>query len=249
MLNLAEDPTYVAGGLLLLAGTLLIALNLTQQGKYLIRAGIAFGLAIVVVLVEWLWVTDRERIEKVVYDLGRAVQQSDVEGVLSHMASNVQYLEGDTALREDTTRALIRANLNQTQFDFLRISDLQISAGQQSRRGQAEFRVIARGHLSSIPSMGDRTSVTTWSLGFQETNPGVWKVNRISPISIPHGALVLPGGQAPTDGSHLGYNDGISPPRDRSGPWSGRRYGFRRRGLANLSSKLSAEPGKHGATD
>jgi ketosteroid isomerase-like protein len=240
MIDLVEDPTYVAGGLLLLAGAFLIALNVTQQGKYLIRAGIAFVLALLVVLIEWLWVTDNERIEKVVYDLGRAVQSSDPEGVLAHMAPNVQYLEGDTALREDTTRALIRANLKHAHFDFVRISDLQVSAGRQSRRGKAEFRAFTRGHLDSSPGTGNaHTSVTTWSLGFQETSPGDWKVNRISPVSIPHGTLALPGGLAPTDGSHLGYNDGISTPRGTGGSLDGRRFNFRPRGSGRMPSNRS----------
>ena len=93
--------------------------------------------------------TDNERIEQVVYDLRRAVLSSDVEGVLIHMAPNVQYLQGDTALSEDATRALIKANLSHVRFEFVRISDLQTSAGQQSRRGKAEFRVFTRGHLNS----------------------------------------------------------------------------------------------------
>ena len=48
--------------------------------------------------------TDNERIEQVVYDLRQAVLNSDAEGVLIHMAPNVQYLQGDTALSEDATR-------------------------------------------------------------------------------------------------------------------------------------------------
>ena len=43
MTYLLEDPTYLAGGLLLLAGAFLVALKVTQQGKYLVRAGIAWG--------------------------------------------------------------------------------------------------------------------------------------------------------------------------------------------------------------
>ena len=80
MTNLSEDPTYLAGGLLLLAGVFLVALNITQQGKYLVRAGIMLGLAFVVVAVEWFWVTDNERIEQVVYALRQAVLHSDADG-------------------------------------------------------------------------------------------------------------------------------------------------------------------------
>ena len=235
MTHLSEDPTYLAGGLLLLAGSFGVAFNITRLGKYLVRAGIALGLALLVVVVEWFWVTDNERIEQVVYDLRRAVLSSDVEGALIHMAPNVQYLRGDTALSEDATRALIKANLTHARFEFVRISDLQASAGQQSRRGKAEFRVFTRGHLNSSFGIADfGTAVTTWSLGFQETEPGVWKVNRISPISIPQGILALPSGLPSTDDSHVGINGGIGIPRSPLG--KRRRAGEQRQRPAALQS-------------
>jgi hypothetical protein len=233
MTFLSEDPTYLAGVLSLVAVAFLVAVNITQRGKYLVYAGIAFGLALSVVAIEWLWVTDNERIEKVVYDLRRAVQNSNSDGILAHMAPSVQYLQGDTALSEDATRALIRANLSHARFEFVRISDLQTSAGQQSRRGKAEFRVISRGSFNrvegSVPGMTDvGTQVTTWSLGFQETEPGIWMVNRISPVSMPQGVLALPGGLPPTDDSHLGLNDGIGLPRTPGSMGRGsRRAGYR----------------------
>ena len=133
-------------------------------------------------------------------------------------------------------RALIRANLSHAHFEFVRISDLQTSAGQQSRRGKAEFRVFIRGSFDrqgSVSGMTDvGTQVTTWSLGFQETEPGIWKVNRISPVSMPQGILALPGGLPPTDDSHLGLNDGIGLPRTPGSMGRGsRRSGLRPRRL------------------
>jgi hypothetical protein len=240
MTYLSEDPTYLAGALLLLAGAFGVALNITQQGKYLVRAGIALGLALLVLLVEWFWLTDNERIEQVVYNLRQTVLESDAEGVLIHMAPNVQYLQGDTALSEDATRALIRANLSHARFEFVRISDLQTSAGEQSRRGKAEFRVFTRGHVNSSGIAPSGASVTTWSLGFQETEPGVWKVNRISPISIPQGILALPTGLPPTDESHLGLSGGIGIRSNAKGN--------RRRSL-DPRSKSAPEPSGHSRPD
>jgi hypothetical protein len=234
MTNLLEDPTYLVVGLFLLAGAFVVALNVTQQGKYLVRAGAVLGLALLVVAIDWFWVTDTERIEQVVYDLRRAVQNSDVEGVLSHMAPNVQYLHGDTALSEDATRALVRNILSQSQFEFVRVSDLQTSAGQQSRRGKAEFRVFTRGR--SQVSSGALDGLTTWSLGFQETGPGVWKVNRISPISIPSGALAFPGELPRTDGSRIGRNDGTDFSRSK-GAGFGRRSGMHMEPRGNSSGR------------
>ena len=221
MTYLSEDPTFLAGGLLLLAGAFLLALKVTQQGKYAIRAGVALVLAVAVVLIEWVWVTDNERIEQVVYDLGRAVQSSDadrVDRVLGHLMPTVQYKQGETALTADRTRELIRSNLGNAQFNFVRISGLQTSAGRQSRRGLAEFRVVSSGSLNtSQGTMNTGTSVTAWSLGFQEAEPGVWKVNRITPVLMPQGVLAMPGGLPRPDGSQLGYNDGISVARPNNG--------------------------------
>ena len=41
MTYLSEDPTVLVGGLLLLAAAFVVALQVTQQGKYLIRALVA----------------------------------------------------------------------------------------------------------------------------------------------------------------------------------------------------------------
>jgi hypothetical protein len=214
MTYLSEDPTLLAGGLFLLAGAFLLALKVTQQGKHAIRAGVALVLAAAVVSIEWVWVTDNERIEQVVYDLGRAVQNSDNERVLAHMMPTVQYLQGETVLDADATRAVIRSQLSNARFNFVRVSDLQASAGRQSRRGLAEFRVISSGSLNTSHGMLDTGhSVTAWSLGFQETEPGVWKVNRITPVSVPYGGFLAMPNAPPSDRSQLGYNDGAGASR------------------------------------
>jgi len=198
MTYVSEDPTVVVGGFLVLAGAFLIALRITQQGKYLIYAGASLGLALVVVVIEWLWVTDNERIEQVVYDLRRAVLESDVDGVLAHMSPHAQYSRGDFTLSEEETRSLIRSNLSNSHFDFVRITGLQTSAGSQARRGSAEFRVFARGSLNTAFMTVEGGSATTdWSLGFQETGPGIWKVCRITPIALPYGTLTVPGSSPP----------------------------------------------------
>jgi ketosteroid isomerase-like protein len=220
MAYLSEDPTFLAGGLLLLAGVFAVALRVTQQGKYLIRAMVAVGLAAAVVVIEWLWVTDNERIEQVVYDLRRAVLDSDAETALAHMTPDVEFSRRDMAMFGEATRELVRRNLSQTRFEFLRISNMETSAGRQSRRGKAEFRVFAKGSLHTPQTtMNIGTANSVWSLGFRETEPGVWKVSRITPVQIPNDALTIPGRGAAPDRSRLGYNAGtdLSRPLDRGG--------------------------------
>jgi ketosteroid isomerase-like protein len=211
MTFLSEDPTYLAGGLLLLAGAFVIALKVTQQGKYLLGAGVALAMALAVVLIEWMWVTDSERIEKVVQDVRTAVLNSDAEGVLTHLTPDVSYSDSDRSRKSEATRALIRTYVSNIHLEFVRLSDLKTSVGQQTRRGTAEFRVFTRGGYRTTSNIAEgRTAVSAWSLGFQETEPGVWKIYRISPISMPDGIRALLGGLMPSDRSQFGLGDGIS---------------------------------------
>ena len=142
---LSDDPTYLAGGLGLLAGAFLVAMKLTQQGKYLVWAGVAFALALAVVAVERVWVTDNERIEETVYGLGRAVKASDASGVLDRLTPDVQYVAGGTRCRAPATRALIEQGGEEREVRLPADLAPRANAGGQSRRGRAEFRVICGG--------------------------------------------------------------------------------------------------------
>ena len=240
MTYLSEDPTYLAAGLLA-AGRGLLGRTQRHAARQVPGprgdspgAGAGGGGDRVVV-------GDRQRADRAgrLRPAAGGVATPDVDGVLAHMAPNVQYLQGDTALSEDATRALIRANLSHARFEFVRISDLQTSAGAAIAAGESRISGLHAG-APELVAGDDRyggTSVTTWSLGFQETEPGVWKVNRISPVSIPRGILALPGGLPPTDGSHLGFNDGIGLPRPKGRVPDSRRPGLRPRGSASRAER------------
>jgi hypothetical protein len=193
MTFLSEDPSLLMVVLVLVAGAFLVALKVTQEAKYLFWALGTLGLAAILMAVELLWVTDAERIEQVVFDLRRAVLESDAEGVLAHLTPDVEYGQSGTYLSGEATRELIRVNLANATFDFVHINRLQTSAGGTTRRGKAEFQVYAKGTLRmSLGSYNIGTANSTWSLGFQETAPGIWKVNRITPVSVPEGTIHVP---------------------------------------------------------
>lgn len=192
---LSEDPIPLAGFFLLAAVAFLVAMRATQQGKYLVRAVIAGVLAAAVLVVEWSWVTDNERIEQVVYGLRDAVANSDVDAVLGYMTPDVTYLKGETALEGDATRGLIRDNLSRVRFELVRITNLRTNAGRQSRRGTAEFHAFFKGTMdTSTASVNVGTVNSIWSLGLRETAPGIWKVDRITPVQAPGDGLYVPGG-------------------------------------------------------
>jgi len=198
---LSDDPTFLVGALGIVAAGFLVALRITQQGKFLIWALGTGALALVLLGIDWIWVTDNERIEAVVYDLRRAVRESDVDGVFKHLAPDIQYaptgnlryLPG-AAVKGEMARALIRNTLHAAKFDFVRISGLETHAGAQTRRGTAEFQVIASGSFQGPGvTYNFGTTGSAWSLGLRETSPKVWQVERISPVRLPEGAdRVLP---------------------------------------------------------
>jgi hypothetical protein len=180
---LSDDATYLAGGLAILSLIFLAALRVTQQGKYLIRALVALGLAAAVLIIEQLWVTDNERIERVVYDLRKAVAASDAAGVIAHLTPDVEYEQGQGGLTisGEPTRAFIRNELGRTKFDFVRILRIETNAGRQSGRGSAVFRVLAGGsYQAAFVTYNFGSTNLDFDLGFQETEPKVWKVDRIS---------------------------------------------------------------------
>jgi hypothetical protein len=191
---LSDDPTYLAGGLGLLGLIFLIMLRVTQQGKYLLYGGVALGLALLVFLIERVWVTDNERIEDTVYALAKAVEASDGEKAADYLTPDCR-LEPST----DTENMMVRFVSNQFagpvtrerlvqelpryKFDFLKIVALRANAGKLSGRGTAEFAAVAMG----TPGIATPPGGMGWSLGMREVQPGVWKVARITPGRVPNG--------------------------------------------------------------
>lgn len=182
---LSEDPWPLAGTFALIAVLLLIRARFSQQGKHLAWAGVALGLAGLVVLVEQLWVTDRERIEMAVYDMADAVKASDFERLESHLAPEFEQEVGTI------TRALLRGTLMNMEFEFVRIAQLEVQAGQATRMGKADFLGQAQWTRNS-ESSGTSFDATPlpgigFSFGFREVEPNQWKVTRIDVTRVPYG--------------------------------------------------------------
>jgi hypothetical protein len=183
---LTEDPSYLLIGLGVAAMSCLLALKVSQQGKFLIWVGALALVAAALFLFERFYVTDAERIEAVVYDLAQAVEASDIDRIKSHLDDKATLgLRGRTMdLSMKFEQVLPR--LEQTRFDFVRVSQLTAAAGSQTRRGSAEFKVTAAGTFNQGGSeFPFAAPATEWSLGFSERSPGVWKVTRVTAIKLP----------------------------------------------------------------
>jgi hypothetical protein len=183
----AEDPWPVFFVCLCTALGALVALRGTQQGRFLVIACSALLVGALFWIVEYVWVTDAERVEQVVYDLAEAVKKADAPTVLAKLTPECTFSRGEVKQAEGKLlENLISRALSTTRFDSLTISKLRTNVGKQTRLGQANFRVFASGttEFALVPTPFAAT-LTEWSLGLEETSQGVWKINRITATRVP----------------------------------------------------------------
>ena len=201
---LVEDATYPLIALGLAALLCLLALQVSQQGKFLIWAVSLLGVGAGWFVVEWFVVTDAERVEAVVYDLAAAISRSDDVAVQALLTPDATF--GLTAEISPGRRGPINgpgpvgliAILHQVRFDFVKVRAIQSQAGSQTKRGSAEFKVSASG-VTVVGNFGVEqpfaVTNTGWSLGFREVAPRVWRVTRITGISLPRYVAAFLGGR------------------------------------------------------
>jgi hypothetical protein len=198
---LSDDPTYLVGALGILAAVFLVLMRVTQQGKFLLWAVVAGALALLVLGIDWIWVTDNERIAAVVEDVRRAVKASDADGVIRHLTPDARVSMSSESqfsrlnlLTGDVGRAFIREALANSRFEIVRLSHLRINAGSRTQRGTAEFRVFVNASYRGMHG----THVSDWSFGLRKTGPNVWQIERITPMRFPNmrELLVNPGESA-----------------------------------------------------
>ncbi|GIW85913.1 MAG: hypothetical protein KatS3mg108_0237 [Isosphaeraceae bacterium] len=188
---IAEDPWPLVWVCVVGAAVLLGALRLTGQGKYLIGALGLVGLAGLLVLVDRVWVTDRERVEETVEGLLEAVRRQDVEGVLGRVTEGVEVEEvgGERLVGGAAARVFLAAAVRGVRFDWLIPGKMRVVVAPISRQAKVELRIQAAGsyegplvrwNFATNPGEGSE-----WSLGLEETAPGVWKIHRITPLRLP----------------------------------------------------------------
>ena len=90
-----EDPlpVFILGGIAL--AVLLILLLKTGRGVVLIAMAATVAIMGLAVLVDALVVTDRERVEEVVYQAAAAAERNDLDGVAAFVSPTVKQIKAD----------------------------------------------------------------------------------------------------------------------------------------------------------
>ncbi|RLT11868.1 MAG: hypothetical protein DWI24_06815 [Planctomycetota bacterium] len=193
-LYFGENPWPIIIGLLVIAVICLALLFVTQNGRYLIRALIALSFVALLLLIDWAWKTDREKIAEVVIKIANAVNRNDIETLRGQLAPNALYLQSGQGagveFQSPLGNTLLRDAIDQMKFDFLSVRDLNVSAGRQTKRGKADFQVLCAG--TWLPKAGGSAlnfppTSSSWSFGLQQRKDGSWLVDRITPTQLPGG--------------------------------------------------------------
>lgn len=190
---IAEDPWPIVWICLVAAAVLLAALKLTGQGKYLLGALGLAALAGLLLLVDALWVTDAERVEAVVDALLAAARRNDPDAALALVTDRllIEDVGGGQLVAGPAARVFLAAGIKAVRFDWLLPGNLRVDVAPISRQAKVDLRIQAAGSFESplvrynfATNPGEGSD---WSLGLEETAPGTWKVNRITPLTLPGG--------------------------------------------------------------
>ena len=195
--HFGENPWPLVLATLGAAVVCLALLLATQNGRHLVRGLVAVGLAGVLLLVDWAWTTDREKIAAAVSNAAAAVKRNDIAGIRGLLAPGAVYMPNGSMgtsgveFQSPLGNTLLRQALDEVKFDFLSVRKLEVSAGRQTRRGKADFEVLCSGTWN--PSVGGSAinfppTTSAWSFGLQKQKDGRWLVDRITPTQMPGGA-------------------------------------------------------------
>ena len=183
---MAENPWYLVAILGLTGAGFLIAAE-GHAGRALSRPGPrgGTGLATLVIVVDLVWVTEAERVERVIKDLADAVARSDGDATMALMDDHVVFGIRSNIHGEELDLGSFAELLHQVQFDFVRISRLTTTAGARTHRGQAEFKATASGSIRQGGTLRNFLGNSEWSIGLRKLPTGQWKINRITAVELP----------------------------------------------------------------
>jgi len=147
----------------------------TGRGQLLLWIVALPILAVLLLVVEWLWVTDRERVEGVIDQMAEAVRHEDAEALVQHLAPQCHY-EGMN--REGIQRSA--ASLFQTlEIEKLSISSRKTQVFPLRKEATCEFLAVVRGKQSNVDF---NPYPTRWVLTFTQDADGPWMLVDIQQI-------------------------------------------------------------------
>ncbi len=125
------------------------------------------------VIVDWLVVTDRERIEGVIEDMASAVERSDTAALFEHVSPGYR----EQGMSPASLRILL-------EMFFRMYGPVRVNV--------RETRVTREGNLATVrvtvgavsEARADVSGRSVWEVSMRKETDGVWRVTRIVPVRI-----------------------------------------------------------------
>lgn len=171
----AEDVWTLIWVIALLALVLLIAMVATRRSRLLIGIVSLAALAVVLLVIERLWVTDRERVDAIIDDIAQSVRQGDTEGIVRHLAPQCHY----GSLDREGIRRMVDSVFHTFELEKLTISSRKTELFSRRKEATAEFLAVVRAKQANLES---GPYPTRWTLTFTQTSTGEWQVLEIQQI-------------------------------------------------------------------
>jgi hypothetical protein len=172
---IGEDVWALIGVLAILALGLAIATVATGRGRFLIGIGALACLAIALLAIEWLWVTDRERVDRIIDELAQAAMREDSSGIVQHLAADCRYANLD----RNRIGALADAVFQRFAVDKVSVSSRRTEVFPLRGEAKAEFMAVVRGRQNNLDF---NPYPTRWILTFVQNSQGAWQVVEIQQI-------------------------------------------------------------------
>jgi hypothetical protein len=170
MITLVENPMPAIVSGLVVAAVLAVILVRTGRGAIFAAMGVVLALTGLAVLVEWLVVTERERVEAVIYGGAAAVEANDHARLKQYLAPEAAQLRnwaGQLFRRlEFTSVRLSRLEIRIIRHTSPPTAKAEVSAlvSFQDRLGEAPYRAYPAHGMVELRLIDDQWLVTGYTL-------------------------------------------------------------------------------------
>ena len=171
----AENVWPIIWVLAVVALILVIAAVATGRAKYLFAVAALGLLAGTLVIVEWVWESDGERVDKVIDALAEAVRHEDADAIEPHLSPQCRYGPAN----RDQIVQFADTVFRRIEIDRLTISGRKTEVFSLRNEATTEFLAVVRGTESNVEF---NPYPTRWILTLRPNRSGQWQVVDIQQI-------------------------------------------------------------------
>jgi hypothetical protein len=172
---LGEDVWPIIGLLALVALGLGIAVVATGRGRLLIGIVALACLAIVLLGIEHLWVTDRERVDGIINEMAQSAVREDSAGIVRHLSAHCRYGNLDRTGIE----RLASSTFARIEIDKVNVSSRKTEVFPMRGEARVDFLAVVRGRQNNVDFS---PYPTRWIFTFVQSPEGAWEVEEIQQI-------------------------------------------------------------------